>query len=130
MKVKDLQLSSSRTLRILLMCLFFSIPAPDVNLLTTVSRQDSGLYSVQSTLEYRVTEEDKDAHFSCEVSFFVPGGVRRAESSAVNVSVHCEWSLSPTLLPPCVLGFFFRRFRLRLTFEVCVRVCLFPYFPS
>lgn len=72
------------------MRLFFSIAAPDVNLLTTAISEDSGLYSVHSTLEYRVTEEDKDANFSCESSFFVPGAVRKAESSPVNVTVHCE----------------------------------------
>lgn len=91
------RLSLSWSWRILLMCPFFSIAAPDVNLLNRVIREDSSLYSVQSTLEYRVTEEDKDAHFSCEASFFVPGAVRKAESSPVNVSVHCEWSLSVTL---------------------------------
>lgn len=59
-----------------------------VNVLTLVMRESGGLYSVQSTLEYRVTKEDKDARFSCEVSFFVPAAIRTVESSAVNVSVH------------------------------------------
>lgn len=76
------------------MCPCCSLAAPDVNVLTLVMRESSGLYSVQSTLEYRVTKEDKDARFSCEVSFFVPAAIRTVESSAVNVSVHCEWSLA------------------------------------
>lgn len=114
----------SVTLRILLMCLFFWIAAPDVNLLTRVTQEDSGLYSVHSTLEYRVTEEDKDAHFSCEASFLVPGAVRRAESSPVNVSVHCEWSLSVTLHQLVFVGVLIcLSQRPRLTFAVCERMC-------
>lgn len=117
-------LLSSGTLRILLTCPFFWIAAPDVNLMSTFTRAESGLFSVQSTLEYRVTAEDKDAHFSCEASFFVPGAVRKAESSPVNVTVHCEWSLSTIL---CVLGFFIclsQRFWFRVCVCVCMCVCL------
>lgn len=75
------------------------VTAPDVNVLTLVMRKSSGFYSVQSTLEYKVAKEDKDARFSCEVSFFVPGAIRTVESSSVNITVHCEWSL---LSPPLV----------------------------
>ncbi|KAG7516738.1 cell surface glycoprotein MUC18-like [Solea senegalensis] len=50
--------------------------------------ESKGLYSVQSTLEYKVTKEDKDSHFSCEVSFFVPGAIRTVESSSINITVH------------------------------------------
>ncbi|XP_070700035.1 cell surface glycoprotein MUC18 [Pempheris klunzingeri] len=64
------------------------MPAPGhVNVLTLVIHE-SNLYSVQSTLEYKVTKEDKDAHFSCEVSFFVPGAIRTVESSSLNITVH------------------------------------------
>lgn len=59
-----------------------------------VTRESSGFYSVQSTLVYKVLKEDKDAQFSCEVSFFVPGAIRTIESSSINVTVHCE-SVSP-----------------------------------
>ncbi|XP_076606717.1 cell surface glycoprotein MUC18 isoform X1 [Chaetodon auriga] len=59
-----------------------------VNVLTLVTRESSGFFSVQSTLEYRVAKEDKDAHFSCEVSFFVPAAIRTVESSSINVTVH------------------------------------------
>ncbi|XP_069395664.1 cell surface glycoprotein MUC18 isoform X2 [Paralichthys olivaceus] len=50
--------------------------------------ETKGLYSVQSTLEYKVVKEDKDARFSCEVSFSVPGAIRTVESNNVNVTVH------------------------------------------
>lgn len=63
---------------------------PDVNLLILSTLEASGFYSVQSTLNYRVAKEDKDAHFSCEVSFFVPGAIRTVESQSINVTVHCE----------------------------------------
>uniref|UniRef100_A0A3Q3L4M6 Melanoma cell adhesion molecule a n=1 Tax=Mastacembelus armatus TaxID=205130 RepID=A0A3Q3L4M6_9TELE len=58
-----------------------------VNILILVTR-DSGFYSIQSTLEYKVVKEDKDAHFSCEVSFFVPGAIRTVKSNSINVTVH------------------------------------------
>ncbi|KAF0023032.1 hypothetical protein F2P81_025013 [Scophthalmus maximus] len=62
----------------------------DLDMLT-LSWESQGLYTVQSTLQYKVTKEDKDAEFSCEVSFLVPGTIRRVKSSSVNVTVH--WTL-------------------------------------
>nr|XP_020454157.1 cell surface glycoprotein MUC18-like [Monopterus albus] len=59
-----------------------------VKMLILVTREYSGFYSVQSTLEYKVVKEDKDALFSCEVSFFVPGAVRTVESDSINITVH------------------------------------------
>ncbi|XP_077360196.1 cell surface glycoprotein MUC18 isoform X2 [Festucalex cinctus] len=59
-----------------------------VNVWTGDTVEASGLYSVQSTLEYQVLKEDKGANFSCEVSFFVPGAIRTVESSSVGVNVH------------------------------------------
>lgn len=59
-----------------------------VNVLILVTRESSGFYSVQSTLEYRVLKEDKDARFSCEVSFFVPAAIRTVESNSINITVH------------------------------------------
>ncbi|RXN33054.1 cell surface glyco MUC18-like protein [Labeo rohita] len=58
------------------------------NVVTLVTRESSGLYTVQSELHYKVTKEDKDAHFSCEVSYFVPGAVRTSESKGINITVH------------------------------------------
>ncbi|KAF7652907.1 hypothetical protein LDENG_00090740, partial [Lucifuga dentata] len=60
----------------------------DINVLILVTLESSGLYSVQSTLELKVKKEDKDAVFSCEVSFFTPGEIRRFTSSSVNITVH------------------------------------------
>ncbi|XP_061819047.1 cell surface glycoprotein MUC18 isoform X1 [Nerophis lumbriciformis] len=59
-----------------------------VNVWTDDTLESSKLYSMLSTLEYKVQKEDKDANFSCEVSFFVPGAIRTIESSNVGVSVH------------------------------------------
>ncbi|XP_076017579.1 cell surface glycoprotein MUC18 [Genypterus blacodes] len=72
-----------------------------VNVLNVVTRESNGFYSVQSTLEYNVVKEDKDAYFSCEVSYFVPSAVRTVESKRINVSVHYHttmvalWKESP-----------------------------------
>ncbi|XP_026208686.1 cell surface glycoprotein MUC18-like isoform X3 [Anabas testudineus] len=78
------------------------MPSPGyVNVLTLVTQEYSGLYSVQSTLEYKVVKVDKDAHFSCEVNFFVPGGVRTMESNSINITIHYPttvvelWKKSP-----------------------------------
>ncbi|XP_074527991.1 cell surface glycoprotein MUC18 isoform X1 [Halichoeres trimaculatus] len=59
-----------------------------VNVLMLVTREYNSFYSLQSTLEYKVLKEDKDAHFSCEVSFFVPAAVRTMESNSINITVH------------------------------------------
>uniref|UniRef100_H3CY45 Melanoma cell adhesion molecule n=1 Tax=Tetraodon nigroviridis TaxID=99883 RepID=H3CY45_TETNG len=59
-----------------------------VNVLTLLIKEFGGFYSVQSTLMYKVLKEDKDAHFFCEVSFFVPGAIRTLQSGSVNVTVH------------------------------------------
>ncbi|KAM4547357.1 cell surface glycoprotein MUC18 isoform 2-T2 [Fundulus diaphanus] len=65
------------------------IPAAgQVNMIILVTRESRGFYSVQSTLEYKLTKEDKDSRFSCEVSFSVPGAIRTMESHSINVTVH------------------------------------------
>lgn len=69
-----------------------------------MARESSGFYSVQSTLEYKVVKEDKDAHFSCEVSFFVPGAIRTVESNSINITVYCELKLSLFILLSCRPG--------------------------
>ncbi|XP_077448209.1 cell surface glycoprotein MUC18 isoform X1 [Stigmatopora argus] len=73
-----------------------------VNVWTSDTVEPSGLYSVQSTLEYQVVKGDQKANFSCEVSFLVPGAIRTAESSSVGVTVYYPttmvevWRESPT----------------------------------
>ncbi|XP_049599150.1 cell surface glycoprotein MUC18 isoform X2 [Syngnathus scovelli] len=59
-----------------------------VNVRTVYTVESSGLYSVRSTLEYRVLKKDKDANFSCELSFSVPSAIRTVESAAVGVTIH------------------------------------------
>lgn len=68
---------------------FFS-PIPEINVVTLVTRESSGFYTVQSELQYKVAKEDKDALFSCEVSYYVPEGVRTAKSKVINITVHCK----------------------------------------
>ncbi|XP_015251216.1 PREDICTED: cell surface glycoprotein MUC18-like [Cyprinodon variegatus] len=62
--------------------------AGQVNVITLVTRESTGFYSVQSTLEYKLAKQDKDSRFFCEVSFSVPGDIRVMESHRINVTVH------------------------------------------
>ncbi|XP_066515710.1 cell surface glycoprotein MUC18 isoform X2 [Hoplias malabaricus] len=72
-----------------------------VHVLTLLTKDSTGLVTVQSELQYKVTKQDKDAHFFCEVSYFVPGAVRTIESKKVNISIHYPttkvemWRVSP-----------------------------------
>ncbi|XP_010869184.2 cell surface glycoprotein MUC18 isoform X2 [Esox lucius] len=75
-----------------------------INVVTLVTWESSGFYSVQSDLQYKVSKEDKDALFSCEVSYYVPGAARTAESKGINITVHYPtavvklWMESPQAL--------------------------------
>lgn len=64
-----------------------------VKFLVLHSRSSSGLYTVQNTLLLKVQKDDRDALFSCRVTFFVPGGTRSQESSPFNVTVHYPTSM-------------------------------------
>lgn len=77
----------------------------DVNVLMLGTRDSGGFYSVQSTLMYKVLKEDKDARFSCEVSFFVPGAIRTVESSSINITVHCESRLTTSQMSNNLFSF-------------------------
>ncbi|XP_070992470.1 cell surface glycoprotein MUC18-like [Oncorhynchus clarkii lewisi] len=59
-----------------------------INVVTLVTCESSGFYTVHSELEYKVAKEDKDALFSCEVSYYVPEGLRTARSKVINITVH------------------------------------------
>lgn len=72
------------------MYIVFFLPPPEINVVTLVTRESSGLFTVQSELQVRVVKEDKDASFSCEVSYYVPGAARTAESKGINITVHCK----------------------------------------
>ncbi|KAK3527376.1 hypothetical protein QTP86_021921 [Hemibagrus guttatus] len=59
-----------------------------VNVVTLVTKGPSGLFTVESELQYKVAREDGESVFSCEVSYHVPGAIRTVESRGVNVTVH------------------------------------------
>ncbi|KAL0994472.1 hypothetical protein UPYG_G00122680 [Umbra pygmaea] len=64
-----------------------------INVVTLVTRDPSGFYNVQSELQYKVSRKDKDSVFSCEVSYYVPGAVRTAESKGINITVYYPTSV-------------------------------------
>ncbi|XP_076002205.1 melanoma cell adhesion molecule b isoform X2 [Genypterus blacodes] len=49
--------------------------------------ESSRLFSVKSELSMRVMRADKDALFYCEVSYYVPGGMRMTETRRIQVNV-------------------------------------------
>ncbi|XP_054868272.1 melanoma cell adhesion molecule b isoform X3 [Amphiprion ocellaris] len=62
---------------------------PDVvNVVSSITTESSGLYSVKSELRMKVEKEDKDAQFYCEVTYFVPGGMSMTETSLINITVY------------------------------------------
>lgn len=77
-------------------------PDGDVGVVSQVTRESSGLFTVNSELQLRVVKEDQDARFYCEVSYYVPGGTKMTETSRINITVHYPttaisvWVESPT----------------------------------
>uniref|UniRef100_A0A8C9T0U5 Melanoma cell adhesion molecule n=1 Tax=Scleropages formosus TaxID=113540 RepID=A0A8C9T0U5_SCLFO len=64
-------------------------PKPNlISVVTLVTRESSGFYSIESKLHYKVAKVDKDAHFHCRVSYSVPGAVEAADSKPINVTVY------------------------------------------
>ncbi|KAJ8397225.1 hypothetical protein AAFF_G00440590 [Aldrovandia affinis] len=59
-----------------------------VNIRERVTKESSGLFTVESELQLKVSKEDKDAHFYCEVNYFVPNAVKMTESQRVNITVY------------------------------------------
>ncbi|XP_034025184.1 melanoma cell adhesion molecule b isoform X2 [Thalassophryne amazonica] len=59
----------------------------EVEVVPTVTRESTNLYSVKSELKMRVTKEDADALFYCDVSYLVPGETRMTESERINITV-------------------------------------------
>lgn len=62
-----------------------------VDVLSSVTIESSGLFSVKSELRLKVQEEDKDAKFYCEVTYFVPGATKMTETPFINVTVLCKF---------------------------------------
>ncbi|XP_061734649.1 melanoma cell adhesion molecule b isoform X1 [Nerophis ophidion] len=54
----------------------------------SITTESSGLFSVRSELSMKVTKEDKNAHFYCEVTYLVPGGTRMTETNTINITVY------------------------------------------
>lgn len=71
-----------------LSCMFLCLPV--VNIVLSITRESSGLFSVKSDLSMKVAKEDKDDEFYCEISYFVPGGTRMTETRRINITVYCE----------------------------------------
>lgn len=65
----------------------------ETEVMDQVTREASGLYTVSSSLLYKVSKEDVNSTFYCEVSYRMPGSQHMMESRAINVTVHCEASL-------------------------------------
>ncbi|XP_050985544.1 melanoma cell adhesion molecule b isoform X2 [Labeo rohita] len=63
-------------------------PSDDIKIIESVTTNSNGLYTVESELLIKVERTDEDAHFYCEVKYFVPGGVRMTESRKINITVH------------------------------------------
>nr|XP_023822815.1 cell surface glycoprotein MUC18 [Salvelinus alpinus] len=60
----------------------------EVSVMTLVTKESSGLYTVQSDLHLNVVKEDKDSFFYCEVSYLVPGGTKMTETNKINITVY------------------------------------------
>ncbi len=71
-------------------CLQMSFCRSVVNIVSSITKESSGLFSVKSELSMKVVKEDKDDVFYCEISFFVPGETRMTESNRINITVYCE----------------------------------------
>ncbi|XP_045929220.1 melanoma cell adhesion molecule b isoform X3 [Micropterus dolomieu] len=54
----------------------------------SITNESSGLFSVKSELSIKVVKEDKDDLFYCEVTYFVPGGIKMTETSRINITVY------------------------------------------
>uniref|UniRef100_A0A8C4YK60 Melanoma cell adhesion molecule n=1 Tax=Gopherus evgoodei TaxID=1825980 RepID=A0A8C4YK60_9SAUR len=57
------------------------------NILSTLIKESSGLYTVSSNLFARVSREDRQSRFHCEVSYRLLGTDQTASSEKVNVTV-------------------------------------------
>lgn len=69
-------------------------------MVTLVTKESSGLYTVQSDLHLNVVKKDKDSFFYCEVSYLVPGGTKMTETNKINITVYCESTVHPLNVSP------------------------------
>nr|XP_055052436.1 melanoma cell adhesion molecule b isoform X2 [Misgurnus anguillicaudatus] len=62
--------------------------AGDVKINEKVTKNPSGLLTVESELLLKVVRDDEDAKFYCEVNYFLPYEKRMTESDTINITVH------------------------------------------
>lgn len=67
-----------------------AVPAGEVKVTLTRTREASGLYTVTSSLLARVTRQDRHSRYHCAVHYRLRGQPRTLESRRVNVTVFCE----------------------------------------
>ncbi|XP_051253833.1 melanoma cell adhesion molecule b isoform X1 [Dicentrarchus labrax] len=59
----------------------------EVKVETSTTTESSHLFSVKSELSLKVVKEDKDVLFYCQITYFVPGGLKMTETDRINVTV-------------------------------------------
>ncbi|XP_015192861.1 cell surface glycoprotein MUC18 isoform X1 [Lepisosteus oculatus] len=59
-----------------------------ITVVPQVTKESNELFSVKSSLLYKVSKEDKDATFYCEVTYSAPGSLKMVESERINITVH------------------------------------------
>lgn len=76
----------------LMSCNIFFFPCfASVMVILTVTVESSDLISVRSELHKKVVMEDRDAQFSCEVDYFLPGMMRMVETDKIGINVLCKF---------------------------------------
>lgn len=74
-----------------LVCLWMFFWLPEVKVNPSSTSESTGLYTVSSQLNMKVVKANKDDQFYCEVTYFVPGGIRMTETNRINITVLCEF---------------------------------------
>ncbi|XP_032368176.1 melanoma cell adhesion molecule b isoform X5 [Etheostoma spectabile] len=59
-----------------------------VKVVPSITTESTKLVSVRSELSMKVTKEDKDNLFYCEITYFVPGGTKMTETNRINITVY------------------------------------------
>uniref|UniRef100_A0A8C9YPB6 Melanoma cell adhesion molecule b n=1 Tax=Sander lucioperca TaxID=283035 RepID=A0A8C9YPB6_SANLU len=59
-----------------------------VKVVPSITTESTKLVSVRSELSMKVTKEDKDNLFYCEITYFIPGGTKMTETNRINITVY------------------------------------------
>lgn len=78
-----------------------AVSPADVAILSTVTRESSGLYTVSSTLYAPVTREDRHSRYHCTVHYWLQGQRRALDSQRVKINVFCESGAGGAAPVPC-----------------------------